>query len=409
MTVELQLLKVLSNWDNYKSYIGLINPKVLSRESVNLLQEYKAYFESRDSAVSQIDWSDFSTFFFIQRNPNMDDKTIEKWKDITRRLEAIDISDKSCLEIIKSFKQQEFYSKLHRDLDDNRPLGDVYKEIQKFNEELSKNDNTASTDDEMDLSLALDTTDRQKGLRWRLNCLNEAMGPIITSDFLVFAAFVGQGKTSFLASEVSCMAQQLTGNKKVLWFNNEGNWKKILLRVYSATLNCTEQDLRSDPEAAKARYIERMNGDASRIKVFDIKGKNINDIESIVAKYEPGLIIIDMLDKVCGYEVYLKGESGATERYNQLYAWAEQLADNAPVIATSQLNGDGYNKEYPDITNMRGSRVDKQANAAAIIVMGAMQNFPYIRYLSTPKNKLSGNETFRTSVQFDPLRSRYKD
>lgn len=406
--IELSLLKTLSIRLYYESYLRLINPKTLSKESIFLLKEYKEYFASRQS--DKVVWEDFNTFLFIERNPNMDDKSIDKWKDIIHRIQAVDLEDKSSHSIINAFKQQEFYAELHRDLDDNRPLDDVLKKIEVIrNSLIPDRSSIQACGEEMDLGVALDTTNRQKGLQWRLECLNQAVGPVVESDFILFAAFVGTGKTSFMASEASNMAQQLTDNKKVLWFNNEGNWKKILLRTYCAVLNCTEQDLRANPDAAKKRYIERMNGDPERIKVFDIKGKNTKDIENLVEAYDPGLIIVDMLDKVAGYEIYLKGESGATERYNQLYAWAEHLSDRAPLIATSQLNGDGYNTEYPDITKMRGSRVDKQANAAAIIVMGAIQNSPHVRFLSTPKNKLSGNETFRTQVQFDALRSRYKD
>jgi replicative DNA helicase len=373
------------------------------------LNDYKVYFELNINTQS-IDFNLFSTFFFNERNPYLDDKSVIEYKAIIEQIANSEINE-DVNRLIHSFEQQEFYKNLTYKLESNVPIDTVRDEIEGFITKtgaLVPNGTSAGVlEPEMDLDIALEATNRENGLQWRLKCLREAIGGIVPSDFLVFCAYVGKGKTSFLASEVTYMAQQLPEGKSVLWFNNEGNWKKCLSRAYSATLNHREVDIRLFKEKAQEEYLKRMKGDKNKIRIIDIKGKSTRDIDRLVKKYDPGLIIIDMLDKVRGFEIYLKGESGATERFNQLYAWAEELSDIAPVIATSQLNGDGCNVPYPAMTNLRGSRVDKQGNATTMIVMGALEGNMTTRYLSTPKNKISGKEDWRQAVNFDPERSRF--
>lgn len=406
--IEISLLKAMLVKQNIEQYLHLLDPKRLTRESIQLLKDYQIYF-SKNPEKKEISLPEFREFFLIAQHPNFDEKEVEVYNRVFENL-AGECLESSVEQIIASFEQQELYTQLQKDLYDNVDIEAVSEKIEKARERINQFKGLSEAQDqEMSLTLALDTTDRSQGLQWRLKCLNEVVGPLIESDFIIFSAFVGKGKTSWLASESTHMAQQMKGDKQVLWFNNEGNWKKILSRLYCATLNCTEADLRKYPEKAQEAYIKKMNGDINRIKVIDIKGKSTKDIERIIKNHNPGLILIDMLDKVRGFEIYLKGESGTTERYNQLYAWAEQMADVAPLIATSQLNGDGCNEAYPQMTNLRGSRVDKQANAAAMIIMGALEGNQTERYLSTPKNKLSGNESWKSPVKFDPLRSRFMD
>ncbi len=409
MTIEISLLKALSIRKNLDSYIHHINPKTLSRESLELIRDYQAYFSSRDN--NSIDFNDFSTFLFIERHPNLDDKSVEKWKDIISKVHQLPLEGKSCAQIITAFEQQELYAALHQDLDRNIDIAEVSAKLDTAMRRIQGLNSAQEAEDDGKVSLkeSLTLTDRTAGLQWKLKCLNEAIGGLIKSDFVIFAAYPGKGKTSFLASQVTYMATQIKPDQQILWFNNEGNKQKINNRLYCSFLKTTESGMRQNQEEAERLYKERIGGDEFKIRIFDIKGKSTKHIEKIVAKYNPGLIIIDMLDKVSGFEIYLKGESGSVDRYDQLYAWAEKLSDIAPVIATSQCNYDGFNVDYPPMTALKGSTVAKQGNIGILIMMGALESCQEVRYLSTPKNKAGGKETFRASVKFDPLRSYFED
>jgi replicative DNA helicase len=263
----------------------------------------------------------------------------------------------------------------------------------------------------MDLEVSLRDTERKGGLEWRLPSLQEHFkGGLIKGDFILFAGPVGKGKTSFLCDQVGYMAQQLKDDQYVAWFNFEGDWKRVNNRLYSSVLECTRQTLTNRTKEAILRYTEKMNGNKNRVQVIDYQRKNTRDIENRLKKYPPSLIVFDLLDHVRGFETLIKAEGGLTERYNQLYQWALEIANEyAPVIGASQLNGAGANEPYPTMNNLRGSQVDKQAAATAMIILGGLDGDMSTRYLSTPKNKISGDESWRKEVKFDYLRSRFKD
>jgi replicative DNA helicase len=72
---------------------------------------------------------------------------------------------------------------------------------------------------------------------WRLKSLNTALGSLRMGDFGFVFARPETGKTTFLASEVTFMAEQTEGN--ILWFNNEEQGGKVKSRCYQATLGLT--------------------------------------------------------------------------------------------------------------------------------------------------------------------------
>lgn len=59
------------------------------------------------------------------------------------------------------------------------------------------------------------------GLRWRLNCLNKSLGSLRPGDFGFIFARPETGKTTFLASEITAMLSQRSGESQgpIIWFN----------------------------------------------------------------------------------------------------------------------------------------------------------------------------------------------
>ncbi len=79
----------------------------------------------------------------------------------------------------------------------------------------------------------------------------------------------------------------------------------------------------------------------------------------------------------------------------------------APILGVTQLNGDGEDQMYPSMSQLRGSRVDKQAAATFQLMIGSMVEDNNTRYLSMPKNKINENKSWKAIVKFDPARSRF--
>lgn len=98
-----------------------------------------------------------------------------------------------------------------------------YDSFAKLLEQLSKPQEIVLEDVEFvtdDLETLLNETFRKKGLRWRLSTLNKMLGSLRAGDFGFIFARPETGKTTFLASETTYMAQQLSEEDgPILWFN----------------------------------------------------------------------------------------------------------------------------------------------------------------------------------------------
>lgn len=400
----------MSTKANLESYVKLLNPKTLSMQSIQLLKDYQKYFETylTDDTIA---FNKFKEFFFINQHPNLDEKQVTIYKEVIDQVQNVPLEGISCTQIITAFEQQELYNQLHTDLDKNVDINTLFLKVEKHRERVNLlQGSSEGLEEEMDLTLALTYTDRSKGLQWRLNCLREHFqGGLINGDFLILAGYTDSGKTSMLASEVSYMAEQLEGDDWIAWLNTEGNWEQILPRLYQATLNCTHQDLTKFTESAILKYTEKMHGNKNRIRVLNFQRKGIKDVENLIKKHPPKLIVFDLLDHLQGFDKYVGSEGSVVEKYGALYQWGREIATKyCPVIAVSQLNRNGNDNPYPPITEMSGSGEKKQAAATAIIMLGGMEGNSTERYLSTPKNKISGSKGFRRQVAFDPLRSRFE-
>ncbi len=402
--IEITLLKALSKRHNFDNYKRLINPKSLAQQSLVLLKDYDVYF-SLNQNETEINFDKFCVFFFNTRHPTFDDKSVAEYRDILTRVATVKSDD--IKQVINGFRQQDFYGEIQGLIDQNVELEQVKSKIDEYMTDTGSI-SSQETFNDMDLNISLDYTDRSNGLVWRCEALKRHFqGGLIVGDFGLVAGYVDSGKTSFVASELSHMAQQLSGDDYILWLSNEGDWKSILPRVYCAALNLTKQEVMAHKDEAIKRYKQLMHGDLNRIIIKDIQGYSAKDIEALIKRRTPKLVVIDLLDHIDGFDKYSSKES-SFEKYNKLYQWAREMATHyAPILGVTQLNGDGEDQMYPSMSQLRGSRVDKQAAATFQLMIGSMVEDNNTRYLSMPKNKINENKSWKAIVKFDPARSRF--
>lgn len=253
---------------------------------------------------------------------------------------------------------------------------------------------------------------QKHGLRWRLNTLNRMFGSLRRGDFGFLFARPESGKTTFLASEVTHFASQLTEeNGPILWFNNEEDGKKVQLRIFQATLGVSLQDLFKDVATSKSLYYDLTR---DKIKVIDSANISKQQVEALCKKYQPSCIIFDQLDKI-------KGFIGDREdlRLGAVYQWARELAKvYCPVMAVCQADGTGEGKKWLTMENVANAKTAKQAEADWILGIGAshQDGFEFIRHLHASKNKLTGDEDSdpkmrhgKADVIIQPEIARYSD
>lgn len=271
----------------------------------------------------------------------------------------------------------------------------------------SEEDSEFVTDD---LREILDEEVATPGLRWRLPSLNRYLGSLRKGDFGFVFARPETGKTTFLASELTFMAEQ-EGDAPIIWFNNEERGTKVMKRIYMASLGMTEQEILTDVESNTQHYVERTRG---RIRLVDDAGLSAKKVERIIQQYRPSLVVFDQIDKITGFS-----SDRSDLELASIYKWARGLAkEHCPVVGICQAGATGDGKKWLTMNDVDNSKTGKQAEADWILGIGKTYDsgLEYIRYFHLSKNKLPGGLGMdpemrhgKWEVRIDPIHARYAD
>lgn len=280
-----------------------------------------------------------------------------------------------------------------------------------------------------DIGDILAEEENDSGLHWRWPTFRANIKPMRPGDFYIFAGGVDSGKTTAMADIVSFIAPQLAGYynepRDVLWLNNEGMSERIVQRVWQSALGITTEEMvklnRTEPQSdpkyrtrLRELYAAAVGGRLGSIRVMSIHGYTSGQVERLLNGRRNGLIVFDMIDHI-DFEGNLKGDRTDQVLAAQ-YEWARLLGVRyeCPVIATSQLSGEGSFMPYPLQTMLKDSRVGKQAAADVQVTLGRVpaEELAHIRYIGTPKNKRARTgcpSWLRFETFFDKDRARVRD
>lgn len=263
-----------------------------------------------------------------------------------------------------------------------------------------------------DLRELYDQHAAKPGLRWRLLSLNLSLGSLRKGDFGFLFARPETGKTTFLASEITHMATQLSGEDgPILWFNNEEQGTKVMRRIYCAALGITERELFADIEGNRQKYKELVK---DKILLIDEASISKSFVEKIMEQYKPSLAIFDQGDKITGFDADREDLV-----HGKNYQWQRELAKTyCPIVGVCQADGTGEGVKWLTMKHVANAKTAKQAEADWILGIGRSndEGMEYIRYLHASKNKLSGDldsdpamRHLRTEVIIKPDIARYMD
>lgn len=399
--IEKELISVLSDKNKYAKFYKYVNSDSLTSEAKTLFKFVGKYFEEFP-AEQNIDWSKYKIWFFSVANPSLAKDKSELFSAIIKDLGDMEGEKDEAFEasVLKSF-----VARAHAEEVADVALGiaegtgkhdllDVEEILTRYKDETGFVDEAESHIISADLDEMLEKVVGGNGLDWAMPCLNEALGPLRKGDFIVVGARPDAGKTTFLATNAVKMAQHLAPDQKVIWFNNEEEGNKVKFRVVQAALRWTTADIKKDPKLAWEKYVDLMGGDKDKILVHYKSsggGLHIKDIEAVLKNYNAGLIIIDQLRKVHGYE---KAGNEAM-RLQMLFQKARELSQEyAPVINVHQADGSAEGVKWIEMNQLQGSKTDIQGEADAMVMIGRTHEpgFEQSRFIYVPKNKLAGGD-----------------
>jgi replicative DNA helicase len=237
-----------------------------------------------------------------------------------------------------------------------------------------------------DLEELIEQSYSETGYRWRLDCLNKSLGSLRQGDFGFIFARPETGKTTFLASEITCFLCGQMG-APVVWFNNEEQGSKVMLRIYQAYFGVTTDQLLANPRRFRDEFLER-TGD--RFRLYDSATIHRKDIERIVGSSSPGLVVYDQIDKIKGFN-----NDREDLRLGSIYQWGRELAKgNHAAIGVCQADGTAEGVRYLTLDHVSNAKTAKQAEADWILGIGKSHDTTEenIRFLHISKNKLLGDK-----------------
>lgn len=260
-----------------------------------------------------------------------------------------------------------------------------------------------------------------QGLKFRrISALREHILGLQGGASVAIAARPDKGKTSLIAASLTDFAPQVVqlygAERPIIWMNNEGSGKRIIPRIYQAALkkNLDEIIAMSNVGALVPAYVEAIGGVQDLIRVKDIHGASLAQVEQILEEQRPAVAVLDMIANVrLGGPANGSNKADSVEQLWQ--EWRELLVRHDCIgLATVQISAEGGNLLYPPYSALKDSKTGVQGATDIIIMMGSLDNpeAQTIRGLSTPKNKFAvpgKPSSFMAEVYFDGSRCVFDD
>lgn len=388
---------------------------IIDQQTRALLSDYQKYFKAYPSH-DRLDRDTFMPRFF-QWHPSLKPEQKQFYTLVLNQVFEKEIDDDQRSNIMSWLAEVEMattMANLAEQYNSGELEEDLYAKIIDITDQYKKRADVRFDNwiDE-DIASLLQDDLNDDGVAFRLNCLNKHMRKLRGGDFGIIAGRPNKGKTSWIASEISFMAPQLSPDKNVIWLNNEGPGRRIVPTVYRATLGLTVPELGLIAESGEAerRYIEIM-GRRDRVRVIDIHGWTNGMVERVLEETNPGIIVYDMIDKIRGFGAAARTDLGL----EMMYDWARErsVKFDAIGLATSQISVDGDGLMFPTMGMLKDSKTGKQGACDFQIMIGASNDPSYVnsRFIGVVKNKLSRAgipEDPKAEVKFDRDTARYTD
>jgi len=407
--------------ENLSKYRRYIKPHVVMKETNTILDGMDKYYKTFPS-VTDFAWDSFSAFLIADQSKRLTDDSIVKLRMMLSKAKSF-VPHHAHEEVVKTLIELDYLALIMEECEKVKEGSSDLEHVHILATNALKDVERYIEKDELFVSADLSAiADRitSSGYEWRLDALNRSLGPLRTGNFVIVAARVEVGKTTFLASEVSYLAQQLPKDRPVVWVNNEEESSVVFFRIVQAALGIESKIIIADSKKAMVDYAALMGGNKDKIRVTKDMN-NVRDLETLFREVNPGLIIFDQLDKVDGF----KSDEREDLKLGKIYKWARELARSyGPVIAASQLSASAVEMKDPPFIGLdalRGSKTDKPGEADVVITIGKYKEpkspeEEMIRTINVPKNKLPGGGSKQVEsdrhgqflVTIDPIRARYE-
>jgi len=300
---------------------------------------------------------------------------------------------------------------------------DLAYEMSRLAQQAVRSKASATPDDfiRTGIDTLLSEVSNDQGLKFnRITALREHILGLSGGASIAIAARPDKGKTSFISSILTDFAPQVVqtyGNTRpILWLNNEGSGKRIIPRIYQAALGMDLNEIiaLSNAGTLVQAYTDAIGGIPDLIRVKDMHGASLAQIEQVIEAQRPSVVVADMLGNFRLSSAATGGnKADAVEQIWQ--EWRELMVRHDCIgLATVQISVEGGNMLYPPYSALKDSKTGIQGATDVILMMGSLDNpdAQAIRGLSSPKNKFAAPgkpSCFQSELYFDGARCVFND
>jgi len=389
VSIDLDVLATFGDRDTHQRFSKFVRPSSLGEEAHTIFKAMEEWYKHNHNPV--MDWTKFGPWFLLVKHPKLSEEKARIYRGMFTDLAGWPAMH-GLPEVVDGLIGRDYAAQagelLLKIADGDSPVTDLDKAVDIIDAYRATKGKLAKLEDSIvscDIASVLKDT-VSGGYNWRLDCLNDAIGPVRQGDFIVVGTRPDTGKTTFLAAESTFIAGQLPPDRPVLWLNNEEAGKKVLRRIVQAAIGWPTSRLEADPAGATAEY-HKLYGRDDKVLVYDNAFISTRDVEALCKKYNPGLIIFDQLWKVKGFN-----DENEVTRLTMLFNWGREIAKAyAPVITVHQADGTAEGAQWIDMSQLYMSKTGIQGEADAIITIGRQPDKGNARFMYIPKNKMTGN------------------
>lgn len=408
---ERDLLVLLLQKEHYHNFVDFIDKSYLKDNFKELFYLYSCLDEIHTILPNDVDLAGLQAYFF-QQYPDVDK---DLYLGLFKTLSETPIDPILGVALLNNIKQRQQALKLSEEAFKFSSGNGDYDKVVSAWDNLSTDKGSNVEEFEFvttSLTSIIHEIFKKPGLRWRLDALNKSLGSLRKGNFGFLFARPEVGKTTFLASEISCMLEQLAEDAgPIIWFNNEQVGAEVMLRMYQGYFGVRLEQIKSNPQKYEDEFERQTKG---KFKLVDNASIDKSLVERMCKSLSPSLIVFDQIDKIKGFKDDRKDlELGA------IYVWARELAKTyCPVVGVCQAGGTGENVKWLTMDNVDNAKTSKQAEADWILGIGYRheEGAQFIRYLHLSKNKLPGDDDTigklrhgKLEVMIEPEIARFKD
>lgn len=382
--MDLTILAALSSRASYDKYSRFVKTTSLGEDSYALFLAFGEWFKIHPNS-DHINWNSFGAWYSLVVASKMPKDKLKVHKELIRILSTQETLDDDVTALMQGLAKRDYASRIG---DLALRISDGEKgEFSQIEELLADYNTSVGKLDRLDgtigrFSLEDLRSSREPGLEWRLEALNEGYGDLRKGDLVVFGKRPDSGGTTFLASEVTYMAEQLAEDEQVLWVNNEERGSKVRSRIVQSAVGWEREKFEANDEAAMKEFFARM-GREDRIVVFDKSDATAYDVDRLVGKHKFGLIVVDQGWKMRGFD-----NDSEVQRQTRIANWLREISKAvAPVVAVYQASTEAEGKRWINQAQLYFSGTGVQGEADLIITMGRDFTSGNSRWLWLPKNK----------------------